>query len=290
MVNESRLHHTLFQQTKQFNLLCSAMDIIDDIIFALRSYANHQHDDQGLAYLEIFGVLQSLCVQQDAVRELFKIINGSSVDLENVYPDIKTVRDARIRVAGHPVGGLASSHFLVRHTVTKWGFELWKFDQAGTHTTEIVNLLELIRKNSLALNGALNDIITSIKTEDRKHKEKFVGTSLGELFKVSSYFCEKMHDGISRERALGLVGVRSIRDLVQKFRKALDDRSDHFKDADFVRHDIPNLEYAIAKFERYMCEEESYNERDALIVATFIRVELRGLEEIAKEIDADYRV
>ena len=111
LINESRFHHSLFQQRAKFNLVCSAMDIIDDILFALHSYTRNDHSDQGLAYLEIFGVLQALSVQQDAVSKLHKLITGVPVDLENTYTDIQAICDTRVRVAGHPVGA-ASLEFI----------------------------------------------------------------------------------------------------------------------------------------------------------------------------------
>jgi hypothetical protein len=146
LINEPRRHHAIFQRQRDFNFICSAMDIIDDILFALRSYTTQHHDDQGLAYLEIFGVLQALFVQQDAVRQLYRIVTGGAINLETEYPDIKAIRDVRVRVAGHPVGGAGGSHFIVRYTVSKWGFELWKYDQTGGRTTEEVNLPGLIKK------------------------------------------------------------------------------------------------------------------------------------------------
>jgi len=290
LVNEPRCHYTLFQQTRKFNLVCSAMDIIDDTIFALRSYAQHNHDDQGLAYLEIFGVLQTLSIQQDAIRELYRIIAGCPIDLEDQYPDIKAIRDTRIRVAGHPVGGLASSHFLVRYTVSKWGFELWKFDQSGSHDAEHVDLLALIKKNTLALDGALRSLNGMIEAEQRSHKEKFLGKSLEEPFNLLTYFSEKMFQGVSKRNPIGLVGLESIREIIKNFRVGLEERGQHFQEADFVLHDIPKLAYALDKLERYMRGDETQTEDDAYIVATFIRHEMKHLRQIAKEIDSDYQV
>src|SRR6266545_1500211 len=124
LVNTPRRHHALVQRQRDFVLACSAMDILDDTILALNSYVKRDHQDQGLAYLEIFGVLQALSVQQDAVTKLYRIITGKPINLEALYPDIKEVREIRVRVAGHPVGGKAASHFMVRYTVSKRGFEL----------------------------------------------------------------------------------------------------------------------------------------------------------------------
>jgi hypothetical protein len=107
------------------------MDILDDTALALHSYVSHGHSDQGLAYLEAFGVLQALTIQQDAVRKLHEILTGASINLEAAYPELKEVRDIRVRVAGHPVEGKGGSHFMIRYTVSKGGFELWSYDQSG---------------------------------------------------------------------------------------------------------------------------------------------------------------
>ena len=88
-VNAPRRHYSLIQQRNDFLLVCSAMDIIGDTIMALRSYVGRDHDDQGQAYLEIFGVLQALTVQQDAVRQLHRILTGTCLDLEATSADIK---------------------------------------------------------------------------------------------------------------------------------------------------------------------------------------------------------
>lgn len=264
------------------------MDIIDDILFALHSYTHNDHNDQGLAYLETFGVLQSLFVQQDAVSKLHKVITGHSSDLEKEYPDLKVVRDVRIRVAGHPVGGQGSSHFLVRYTVSKRGFELWKFDQAGNYT-EQVNLPELIRKNCRSLQSAMANLISLIEAEKREHKEKFRKKSLADNFQHVTYFVGKMFEGISRKSPMGMVGLASIREVVSRFRSDLEARSEHFRGAHFISDHIPRLEYAFEKYEGYMQADEKQNEDDAYIFASFIENEMEYLENIAREIDADYQ-
>jgi len=162
LVNEPRLHRALFQDKEKFNRTCSAMDVIDDVLFALNSYKSNQHDDQGTAYLEIYGVLQALTIQQDAVRELHSIIVGGSLNLEASYPEVRAIRDIRVKAAGHPVSGKNSSHFIVRHSVGKWGFELWSFDGNGNQTKERVNLRSLISNNTDALDSALRGIISWI--------------------------------------------------------------------------------------------------------------------------------
>lgn len=124
--------------------------MLDDTIMALGSYVENDHDDQGQAYLEIFGVLQALTVQQDAVRQIHRVLRGTCLDLEAASADVKEIRDIRVRVAGHPVGGKASSHFLTRYTVSKKGFEFWAYDQSGGRTVAEMDLFDLVTRNSVA--------------------------------------------------------------------------------------------------------------------------------------------
>ena len=289
LVNEPRLHYSLFSQPKKFNLVCSAMDVIDDILFALHSYIQSDHQNQGLAYLEIFGVLQSLTVQQDAVSKLYKLVRGTPVDLEKEFPNLRAVRETRIRVAGHPVGGQGSSHFLVRYTVSKYGFELWKFDQTGNHTTETVSLPELIKKNSQALVVAIEKLIGHIEAEKEDHRAKYRGKSLADNFQNLAYFVEKIFEHGRTKNPMASAGIASIRDILKSFQADLEVRSDHYRSADFMSHRIPRLEYAFEKFESYMKGDVTQNENDAYVLATFIETEMNFFRDIAREIDAEYQ-
>jgi hypothetical protein len=229
-------------------------------------------------------------IQQDAVRKLFGVITNSEVDLTRKYSDLAEVRDLRIRVAGHPVGGRGASHFLVRHSVSKWGFELWAFDERDEHTRRTVNLLSAVEKNLIPLTHAMHELIAFVEAQSFKHKQEYAEESVAQIFRHSSYFSSKISEGISRDRHIGLIGVDSVFDLLREFRSTLEKRSDHFREADFVTHDGPELEYALTKLKKYFESDATQTEQDARIVAQCVRVGLAELAKIAKEIDEDYKV
>ena len=265
------------------------MDILDDILMALRSYAAHDHKDQGLAYLEIFGVLQGLSVQQDAVMKLHRIVTGISLDLEATSADVKEVRETRVRVAGHPVGGKASSHFMVRYTVSKAGFELWTYDQGGGRTIGHVNVYDLIVRNSKALGTALDGLIRFMEEEDKKHKAAFASRKLFDMFSTATYLSGKLFESLSDRNPIGKVGTGSLRAIVSKFTNELANRSPHFRDG-LGLHRVPTLEYALLRFEQYIDGDQVQNEDDAYILARYVQVEIENLSRLAKEIDDDYAV
>lgn len=174
LVNDEHRHYSLRQKSADLNKVCSAMDIIGDVTFALSSYIEHKNDNQGLAYLHIFGVLQSLYIQQDAVRILYEVINGDLLDLEKTYPDIKKIRNIRNKVAGHPVTSKDESHFLARYTVSSGGFKFLVYDQSEARIVEEdVSLHRLINLQLKSLNKAMENLIEIMKEQDKKHKEEF---------------------------------------------------------------------------------------------------------------------
>lgn len=218
-----------------------------------------------------------------------RISGHKTLQMVERYSHQNGAHNIRIRIAGHPVGGKGASHFLTRYTLSKWGLELWKYDRLGGRTTAQVCLLSLIKKNSMALHAVMSDLINHMETEDKKHKERFVKDLLEKLFQNATYFSIKVFEGVSGRNPMGMAGLTPIKDIIEKFCSSLRNRSVHFEESGFVFHDIPKLKYALNKFERYLGGDESQNEDDAYILATFIQVGLKKLADIAKEIDEGYK-
>jgi hypothetical protein len=88
-VNEPRVHASLFADNARFRQACSAMDMIDDTSQALRAYAElcNSDVDKGTAYLVVFGALQVLYVQQDAVFWLCKSLGFPQAIASRPSPD-----------------------------------------------------------------------------------------------------------------------------------------------------------------------------------------------------------
>jgi hypothetical protein len=231
---------------------------------------------------------RGLLVQQDAVMMLYRIITGDSIDLESLYPEIGEAREIRIRIAGHPAGGKAASHFMIRYTVSKRGFEFWAYDQTGGRTVAQVDLFDLIAKNSVALNAVLEGLVERMENEDKAHKAAFAQFKLASIFNTATYCSGKLFEGVTNGDPIGKVGSRCLRSMVNDFKEALLKRSDHFAKAGFVTHDIPILEHAIEKYDEFIDVDEPKNEHDGYILARYIQVEMSNLAVIAREIDDEY--
>ena len=76
------------------------MDMIEDLEYALESYLTEDSEnaETGRKYLLIFGALQALYVQQDAIKNLHKALNiPYTMDIS-----IEEIREIRNDAAGHP--------------------------------------------------------------------------------------------------------------------------------------------------------------------------------------------
>src|SRR5574341_1663312 len=70
-INSPRKHYGLFQNKPLFFQLASSLDVIQDTEQAIAAFSAKEFGDSKAAhYLAVYGLLQALFVQQDAVTHL----------------------------------------------------------------------------------------------------------------------------------------------------------------------------------------------------------------------------
>ena len=101
IINEPRKQFHLIKNKKFWNQLCSSLDVIEDCDLAITAYIDGDFGtDHGEKYLKLYGILQALFLQQDAVANLCESLglpNGLSS-----HPKLKDIRDIRNDSVGHP--------------------------------------------------------------------------------------------------------------------------------------------------------------------------------------------
>ena len=70
-INSPRKRQLLFEQTADWNKLCSSLDVVGDTELAIESYLKDiKPRSVGETYLAIYGILQVLFVQQNPVQHI----------------------------------------------------------------------------------------------------------------------------------------------------------------------------------------------------------------------------
>lgn len=99
----------------EFERYCVAKDTIQDTAEALLSHRQQGFtDDVYRRYVEYYGVLQAIYMQQDAIQSLFRLFRAPDKIECNSFSNWQALRDLRNNTVGHPVGRLKR---LSRHQI-----------------------------------------------------------------------------------------------------------------------------------------------------------------------------
>jgi hypothetical protein len=91
-INSGRKQSSLLTDSSAWNKLCSSLDLIGDTELAILSYPNLCNtQDDGASYLIIYGILQTLLLQQDATKNISDSL-GIKVKLPKPLEDIRIIR------------------------------------------------------------------------------------------------------------------------------------------------------------------------------------------------------
>lgn len=279
-----------------WNQLCSAMDILCDTELALISYEKTEmsRDDFGANFLTVFGALQILYVQQDALRDLAAALNITLKRDE----ELKVIREIRNSSVGHPTKqtrrkGQQQSSFIVQRSVSNRGFQLMTFN-SGSERPMIkhVGIPVLITTQRNILCELLEKVSDKLRNDEMTHRAKYRESKLTDLFPQNlSYHYEKITEQIhgDHEFGMGIVGIERIIDFSHKLKQALDER-ESLRANDFLRYRFEELDYPINELRAYLDSEKSskLNDKDADIFLFYIRKSFDELYEVVQEIDSKY--
>ena len=188
LINNPRKHYELRQNTALFLQLCSSLDVIGDTEEAIAAYSAKEFGDTKSAhYLAVYGLLQSIYVQQDAVINLCESL-GIREKVEK-YSKLKEIREIRNDIVGHPTkrdqrkGQPTSYHHISRMTLSQSGFTLASFFSNDLRPQfRHIDISELVVEQRKFISAILTTLINSLEAEDKAHREKFRIEKLASLF------------------------------------------------------------------------------------------------------------
>ena len=119
------------------------MDVVEDAELAIKSYLDHKEPiDEGLRYLHLYGLLQSLYIQQIALNGICE-----SFDLPCILNEhcLKQIRNERNDSIGHPTNrSTGAYHYIVRVSIAKSGYDRLSFDKNNKMAHRNISVIKLI--------------------------------------------------------------------------------------------------------------------------------------------------
>jgi len=301
-LNAPRRQTAILRNKATWAMLCSALDVIGDTELAMEAYLKgcdqsqgtqqrHNHSiETGTLYLNLYGILQVLFVQQDAVQHLAEALG---IDYAH-DPVLKNVRENRNDAIGHPTKRARGKAFnaISRLTLSRISFELWTWSSDGASEVKTINVPEIITAQRRAISTALTGMLTELREDEMAHRNKFRGTKVADAFPPTLKYSHQMITDSIDGRMPGWFGAGILEELVgyvAKFKEELSRRDalDAYYD---ITHECDVLEEPIAELLRYLShpQDSRLNHQDATIVHSLINNRLKELVEMAAAIDNEY--
>lgn len=292
LINHPRKRYFLLKDPAQWYKLCSSMDAIGDTEIAIDSYLEslNKPAQTGELYIFLYGILQVLFVQQDAVKHL-----NEALELKyEPNKSLEAIREIRNDSIGHPTkrgGGKGHAfNFITRISMTRAGFTLITTYPDRNSTFKEVNVRQLISEQRDELRKTLENAISYLNKEAMEHKNRHKDEKLADIFHPSlHYYYEKIGEAIfgnsPKEFGAGILNL--VAEIPKTFKEAL------VKREIFEAYDLEDVfewtEYPLSKLMLYFeGTVDNLNNKDAYIYLSYLRKQIDELHQIAKEIDEDY--
>ena len=280
--------------------MCSSLDVIGDADLAIDAYLNNDFPKcEGSKYLQVYGILQALFIQQGAVKHLCESLS-MPIKLES-YRDLLDIRDIRNESIGHPTKKgskkeLNTYHFILRPTISKAGFQLMTCCEKGKIEFKNILIDDITKKQRNILSGILQSLTEKLRSEEQAHKKRFGMDKLADIFSQAHYFVEKIYDGLrgGDKIPIGKIGIQMIKkEILGKFASKLKEREIEIETYDSVKYTYDLLGYPIDNLNTYLNQLEdkkkvNIDAQTAYIFWFFVSEHIKELEQIAKDIDDEY--
>lgn len=170
--NAGREHFFKDDHAEAYAAYYTAMYLIQDTGESVQSHMKRGFSsDPWLAYIEFWGVMQAIFIQQDAIKELYEAVIGSKPKIAN-ESDWSKIRDVRNLCAGHPANR-AKGVPATQRTFMGRGFghynqiryELWDARAPRQPSHPAFNLSAMIKAYDAEGPQTLNTVLCALATK-----------------------------------------------------------------------------------------------------------------------------
>ena len=281
------------------------MDCVEDTQLAIDYFVKSEFPEAegenfifnyGGQYIFIYGLLQALFLQQNALMDIAEVLNfGLKFEKNGTYSELYEIREIRNKVAGHPTKRKhreewKSTHSIVRTSMTKESFEIRsKYKEQKESEFEEINTLKYISVQEEKVKEIINNLISQMKKLDKEIKMKFANDKMSDLFRdpqinnyfdwLIYYFAEENIGSISQAK----IAIRNINKIYQNFKNKYVER--FHKRKEIEERDIESL---INIFENWFDKNLHIEKKVMYFLTKQLKIEFYKLKETAENIDNEF--
>jgi len=277
--------------------LWGAFDNLEDTIRAIDEFLNEKNPSR----LQIYGVLQALTIQQDAVKHLEQALGIEVTDL-NAIATLEIVRNIRDETVGHPTntvhnqekssyrdGTITYTSLHPESLSTNFEYIVWS---SGGSEIKSVNLIDLIEQQKKALTQIITGAAKQLNGKETTHMQKFKHDSLEQLFNQSGYYIQKLWP-FERSREYSKLCLDALKKDYRKFKNGIKARYGHtvFDQEAFLPGlliEVQKVDKIFPKLNLMIMIDEGVDKLDLEVYVEALDNALKELRVMARETDEKF--
>lgn len=270
--------------------LWAAVDNIEDTQLAIDEYSSLKE----FSRLAIYGLLQSMFVQQDVISHLENAIKIPTPDWEKDYPKLHNIRNIRHETVGHPISNEYERFTSISHlnNLNILDYGVWSIN-GFKHRS--INLKEIISIQHYLLVIEIERVIKKIIVDEKKHKQNFKGKSLIKLLDSTGYHIEKLWS-FERSREYSKINFETLKSIYKNYKEEIKKRFKLSK-IDEQGVQIPGLidviqhiEKILPKIEKMIPMDDTVDQLDLDVYVESLNKSFDELRKMAIEIDDEFKL
>lgn len=284
----------LFQDKIQWNQLWTSLDVIEDSQLAINDYKElPEFNSYERGYLYVYGILQALFLQQDALSNLNAVLLKENLNFKEDYPDLYFIRESRNSSIGHPTNRSngKSFHYIGRPSIRKKGFTMLSYFPKTGESSKIeeVDILSCIEIQEKLLSEIITKTITILKSEVKNHKGNFKGEKLADLIHPSmSYHFSKLYEQIYKDYPLIEADFETILDTYIKIKQGIIERYSSISALSGVELTVERLDYIFERLRRDLIDNKIEDQIELEVFVDSLKSHFEDLKNMVKEIDDEF--
>lgn len=299
LINKAIKQHFLIQDKPKWNQFLSSLYVIEDSDLAIRAYESlTEVSEVGIKYLTLYGLLQALFLQQNAVEHLCEAL-GVNASYKN-YPKLKEVRKTRNVSTGHPTKkeskGKKSFHFISRDSLAKTGFDLLSFSEKEDGKHSEISISNLIAEQRKFLPEILDKVTKELYKEENEFKKKYENDKLSSTMpEMLHYYITKLYEltlGTPQPIIIIEKEFNRIQNAFAKLKEKLADRGLSIDTYGSISEIYSSVEHPLKTLKIFLaCKKQdkklNIDDQTAYIFVYFLDNKIKELRETLKEIDQE---
>lgn len=282
----------LCENNTKYNKCYSAIYLLQDIAETFSFYKTCKDEtlSLGAKYLMIYGILESLFMQQNALNDLLNSLDFSNINYKNSYPEIFKIREIRNDIAGHPTNRdknkTSYSTYLSRPDLS---LNKIKYEESEKNLFVEFDINESILIQEKFIKEQLKIIYEKLVQEKIEHINKFKNDKLYKCFQEFLYAQSKIHSGQFYSQNDDL-GFKLIEGILEKLKEKLSVRYANWEKT-YLADDIKKVE----KIKNFLISQldilNETNEDNKFIKINLLEnlfTHLKDLKDCCIKIDNEY--